>query len=83
VWNNGSSIPPRDWDRVFERFFRGSATQRIAPGSGLGLYVARKIAIALGGTLEMDKENTHEESVAFCLELPSARSESAHAILPS
>jgi two-component system sensor histidine kinase KdpD len=83
VWNSGSSIPSRDWDRVFERFFRGSASQRIAPGSGLGLYVARKIAVALGGALEIDRENTHDDSVAFCLELPSAGSDSAHAILTS
>jgi signal transduction histidine kinase len=44
-------------------------------GTGLGLYVARKIAIAHGGNLELDNEPSAGESVAFRMTLPIPESE--------
>jgi two-component system sensor histidine kinase KdpD len=65
VWNSGSSIPESEQRRIFERFYRGDDARVVVPGSGLGLYVARKIAIAHGGTLELQEQSKSEEGVGF------------------
>ena len=54
VWNSGSSIAPSERAKIFERFYRGTEARQAAPGSGLGLYVARKIAQAHGGNLDLE-----------------------------
>jgi two-component system sensor histidine kinase KdpD len=54
IWNSGTSIPASERTRVFERFYRGSNTRKLTAGSGLGLYVARKIAIVHGGNLDLE-----------------------------
>src|SRR5450755_3877478 len=54
VWNNGRAIAPNEREKVFDRFYRGTDAREVAPGSGLGLYVARKIAQAHGGSLELE-----------------------------
>ena len=73
VWNNGSTVPLAERERIFERFYRGTEARHAAPGSGLGLYVARKIVSAHGGTLDVDPEGTTESSAAFCLTLPISK----------
>jgi signal transduction histidine kinase len=74
VANSGSSIPASEQQRIFERFYRGEEARRFTSGSGLGLYVARKIALAHGGQLELDIESLNE-GVTFYLALPRAKSE--------
>lgn len=69
--NSGSFIHPNERSRIFERFYRGADTRLRAPGSGLGLYVARKIVHAHGGSLELDAGMT-PDSTAFHLALPLA-----------
>jgi signal transduction histidine kinase len=51
VEDDGPGIP-RDADQVFERFYRGDGPR--ASGSGLGLAIARELALAMGGTLELE-----------------------------
>lgn len=72
VWNSGSSISAADGARIFDRFYRGRDAQRVASGTGLGLYVARKIALAHGGTLELDHRFAGGDGVAFRLTIPMA-----------
>jgi two-component system sensor histidine kinase KdpD len=79
VSNSGSSIPPHERGHIFERFYRGADAKRSTSGSGLGLYVARKIARAHGGALDLEMEERAEDSVTFCLKIPSAKDESNHA----
>ena len=50
VRDHGPGIPPGDLERIFERFERGTAFQSQA-GLGLGLYVAREIVQAHGGSI--------------------------------
>lgn len=55
VEDTGAGIPPGELPRVFQRFFRAStaAGQR---GSGLGLYIARRLAEKCGGTTRVESE---------------------------
>lgn len=52
VWDGGPEIPEQERALIFERGQRGS-TGRHLPGTGLGLALARDLASALGGTLEL------------------------------
>jgi len=76
VWNDGPPVPEQERDRIFDRFYRGEAARRVAPGSGLGLYIARKIALAHGGDLIMVDNSASR--VGFRLTVPlAAREESS------
>jgi two-component system, OmpR family, sensor histidine kinase KdpD len=73
VLSSGEEIPPAERQKIFDRFYRGSGGRRMAHGSGLGLYVARKIALAHGGSLDL--ESGRAGSPSFCLMLPVPESE--------
>lgn len=51
VCDRGPGIPPREIERIFDKFYRGSRTSRDAKGSGLGLAIARGIIEAHGGRI--------------------------------
>lgn len=68
VTDDGSGIAPDDIDHVFDRFFRGAGSQRRS-GTGLGLSVARGIARAHGGTLEVSSDGVGQ-GASFRLEIP-------------
>jgi hypothetical protein len=55
VSDNGNGIPPEERERVFDPFYRGRANRTI-PGDGLGLPIARHIALAHGGDLKLESE---------------------------
>jgi signal transduction histidine kinase len=69
VLSNGNPIEFSEKPKIFDRFYRGAGGQRRAPGSGLGLFVARKIALAHGGRLELEDDYPADGAV-FCLTLP-------------
>jgi two-component system, OmpR family, sensor histidine kinase KdpD len=75
VISPGKPIPPGERHRIFDRFYRGTDARRSVPGSGLGLFVARKIALALGGSLDLDAEFDSFDGVAFRFALPMAESD--------
>ena len=81
VTNSGSNIEPEDRDRIFERFYRG-ASASFAPGTGLGLYVARKIVLAHNGRLYLEKQGPDCRLITFCLSLPLLN-ETQHAVKAS
>jgi histidine kinase len=49
VTDTGVGLATADLERVFERFYRAPGQPRRAPGSGIGLTIARNIARAHGG----------------------------------
>ena len=55
VQDTGKGIPPEEHDRVFERFYRGSATLE-GEGFGLGLSIARRMVDVMGGEIGLRSE---------------------------
>lgn len=54
VSDQGHGIDPSDQERIFDKFTRlGSAD---GTGSGLGLYIARRLARAMGGDIVVDSQ---------------------------
>lgn len=69
VSNRGPGLTPADLSRLFQRFSR-AAEPSAAPGTGLGLYIARGLVEAHGGRLWA--ESTPGEATHFRFTLPLA-----------
>ncbi|MEO3807585.1 ATP-binding protein [Sphaerisporangium sp. B11E5] len=68
VTNDGDRIAVADRERVFQRFTRlDEARSRHRGGTGLGLAIARDVAIAHGGTLQVEDASA---GTRFVLRLP-------------
>jgi len=72
VVNTGPPVPEEERAQIFERFKRGTNAGGTGQGKGLGigLSLVREIALAHGGSLEM--EPAAGGLTAFCLRLPVA-----------
>jgi two-component system OmpR family sensor kinase len=71
IEDEGCGIPPEQLPHVFDRFYRGDAARaRQTPGTGLGLPIARAIALAHGGSLEI--ESRASAGTRALLEMPEA-----------
>ena len=55
VHDTGKGIPADEQDRVFERFYRGSATLE-GEGFGLGLSIAKRMVDVMGGEIGLRSE---------------------------
>ena len=55
--------------RVFERFYRGREAKDGGSGAGLGLTIARELAQAQGGSIEIEPTSS---ATSFVLRLPAA-----------
>lgn len=53
VVDYGPGIPPEAQEKIFDRFQRGQNVESAPPGWGLGLYFAKKLTEAQGGTLTL------------------------------
>jgi signal transduction histidine kinase len=70
VRDRGPGIPLDDQKLIFEKFGRSNVAGTAKPGTGLGLFIARSIAEAHGGSLEVD--SVPNRGSVFRLELPVA-----------
>jgi two-component system sensor histidine kinase KdpD len=52
VQDHGAGLTMDERDRIWERFYRGPRHRETTPGSGLGLWIARSLVVACGGTVE-------------------------------
>ena len=69
VRDHGVGIPPRDIDRIFERFYRvDRARSRETGGTGLGLAIVRHVAVNHDGGVRV--ESRQGEGSTFTLTLP-------------
>jgi signal transduction histidine kinase len=68
VRDRGPGISPEDRGLIFEKFGRARVDGELKPGTGLGLFIARSIAEAHGGSLAVRSGNGR--GATFVLELP-------------
>jgi signal transduction histidine kinase len=72
VEDRGPGVPVAEREAVFARGVRGAASWT-TPGSGLGLYVARRLMTEQAGSIEI--HDRHGGGTTFLLTLPAARGE--------
>jgi len=71
VIDSGIGIAKEELGHLFDRFYRAStAVSQQVPGTGLGLYIAKAIADAHGGSIEVESEVAG--GTTFSVELPLA-----------
>jgi signal transduction histidine kinase len=68
VADEGPGIPPQHQERIFERFERLDH-EHMQAGTGLGLYISRQLAQAMGGALTVESEVGR--GAVFSLRLPA------------
>ena len=68
VRDRGPGISPEHQRVIFEKFGRVQVGESAKPGTGLGLFIARSIAEAHGGSLEV--RSAPERGATFRLSLP-------------
>ena len=56
VRDTGRGIPPEAMQNLFQKFYRGPGSERMAEGTGLGLSIAGKIVEAHGGRISVESE---------------------------
>lgn len=69
VADQGAGIDPEDQARIFEKFERVEPADQT--GSGLGLYIARRLARAMGGDVTVD--SAPGQGARFVFTLPAGR----------
>jgi signal transduction histidine kinase len=68
VSDHGVGVPPEELPRLFERYFRGRSAAQ-TEGVGLGLYIARQLVEAHGGTIWARSELGAGSTFSFALPL--------------
>jgi len=68
VSDTGPGIPVDERENIFQPFYRGAHGRRIVQGMGLGLSIARDIAVAHGG--EITLETNPGSGSCFSLRIP-------------
>jgi PAS domain S-box-containing protein len=56
IIDQGIGIAQEDVSRLFTRFFRAEGSSQPIQGLGLGLYITRRIIVALGGTIAVESQ---------------------------
>ena len=67
VADDGVGIPAEALPHIFERLYKGDAS-RGSRGSGLGLSIARQLALCMGGSLTA--ASTPGKGAVFTLQFP-------------
>lgn len=69
VHNQGPVIPAGEHELIFDRYFRSAAAEHLAPGTGIGLSVAKQAALAHGGHVWVT--SSEQEGTTFFAALPT------------
>ncbi len=78
VTDQGIGIPPEYIDRIFERFFRVPSDNMSVRGTGLGLFISRRIIEAHHG--EITVQSVLGEGTTFNIKLPLKQSTTENSI---
>jgi two-component system sensor histidine kinase KdpD len=68
VHSYGSVIPMADRERIFNRYYRSSTQANRTPGTGIGLSVAKRVAVIHGGYVWVTSEEV--EGTTFYAAIP-------------
>lgn len=72
VSDNGAGFPPEDADMIFEKFYRaGDEIRRSTPGTGLGLYIVKRLAELSGAAITAASQGDGR-GASFTLTWPDA-----------
>jgi two-component system phosphate regulon sensor histidine kinase PhoR len=75
IADNGAGIPPNQRKKIFGRFVRlGSELERSKQGTGLGLYLVRTVAKAIGGSIQI-RDRQRGDGTEFHVTLPGVITE--------
>jgi two-component system sensor histidine kinase KdpD len=69
VHSYGPVIPMADRERIFNRYYRSSTQPNRAPGTGIGLSVAKRVAVIHGGYVWVTSEEV--EGTTFFAAIPA------------
>ena len=73
VSDKGKGIAPEKQRQLFQRFVRlEDDLNSSVRGSGLGLYISRRLMEAMGGNIWVESEGIPGEGSSFCIRLPVA-----------
>lgn len=76
IKDSGIGIPAEDIPHLFQKFYRVDNTDtREIGGTGLGLYLCRRLAEVMGGSIRV--ESAYKEGSTFILKLPRLSSDDA------
>jgi signal transduction histidine kinase len=81
VGDDGPGVPPADRERVFEPFVRGETGDR--PGSGVGLFAARRLMAGMGGRLWIEDRPGGGSQFVAALAATDQAADDAAAVAPS
>src|SRR5260370_21743932 len=83
VTDNGPGIAPEEIDRIFDKFYRSSsAAETGAPGTGMGLAIARGIIVAHGGRVWAESSIGHGTTFTLAIPVERKPAESAESAAP-
>jgi two-component system sensor histidine kinase KdpD len=69
VHSHGPVIPLRDRERIFDRYYRSSSHSSRAAGTGIGLSVAKRVALSHGGSVWVASDEM--EGTTFFAAIPA------------
>lgn len=73
VIDRGNGIPPEEQERLFQKFSRlDRDLDSEVRGSGLGLYISRRLIEAMGGKIWVESRGIAGEGSRFTIQLPVA-----------
>ena len=67
VKDDGIGVPKREKEHMFTKFYRAKNARKARPdGTGLGLFMAKKVVDAQGGQILFDSEEGKGSTFGFC-----------------
>lgn len=84
VIDQGHGIPADEHERIFDRFYQvDQSSTRQAGGTGLGLYLCRRLADALGGRIWLERSDEKGSTFSFWVPIqPPSRPGEHEALTP-
>lgn len=74
VHDNGIGVPEAERHKLFTKFFRAKNARRVRPdGTGIGLFMAKKVIAAHGGSLVFDTKENRGSTFGFILPIAALK----------